>query len=99
MKDFKVFIQEQGVVGLAVGFILGGAVSALVAGFVTGIVDPLIAWLFDTGNLAEQTTAVGDAELAWGNVVALAINFVVVAAVVYFGVKNLGLDKLDKEKK
>ena len=99
MKDFKVFIQEQGVVGLAVGFILGGAVSALVAGFVTGIVDPLIAWLFDTGNLAEQTTAGGDAELAWGNVVALAINFVVVAAVVYFGVKNLGLDKLDKEKK
>ena len=98
MKDFRDFVQEQGVVGLAVGFILGGAVSALVAGFVTGIVDPLIAWLFDTGNLAEQTSQVGDAELAWGNVVALALNFVVVAAVVYFGVKGLGLDKLDKKK-
>ena len=99
MKDFKVFIQEQGVVGLAVGFILGGAVSALVAGFVTGIIDPLIAWLFDTGNLAAQTSEVGDATLQWGNVVSLFINFVVVAAVVYFGVKKLGLDKMDKEKK
>ena len=99
MKDFKIFIQEQGVVGLAVGFILGGAVSGLVEGFVTGIIDPIIAWLFDTGNLAEQTSEVGDAELMWGNVVALAINFVVVATVVYFGVKKLGLDKLDKEKK
>lgn len=96
MKDFKVFIQEQGVVGLAVGFILGGAVSALVAGFVTGIIDPIIAWLFSTGNLATQTTKVGSATLQWGNVLALAINFVVVAAVVFFGVKKLGLDKLDK---
>ncbi len=98
MKDFKQFIQEQGVVGLAVGFILGGAVSALVAGFVTGIIDPLIAWLFDTGNIAAQTSDVGDATLQWGNVVSLFINFVVVAAVVYFGVKKLGLDKMDKEK-
>ena len=98
MKEFKEFIQEQGVVGLAVGFILGGAVSALVAGFVTGIIDPLIAWVFNTGNLAFQTAEVGDAELAWGSVVSLAINFVVVAAVVYFGVKKLGLDKLDKKK-
>ena len=98
MKEFKQFIQEQGVVGLAVGFILGGAVSALVAGFVTGIVDPLVAWLFDTGNIATQTSTVGEAELAWGSVVSLAINFVIVAAIVFFGVKKLGLDKLDKEK-
>lgn len=99
MGDFKKFIQEQGVVGLAVGFILGGAVSSLVEGFVVGIVDPVIAWLFDTGNLAAQTSEVGDATLAWGSVTALAINFIIVAAVVYFGVKKLGLDKLDKEDK
>ncbi len=98
MKDFKLFVQEQGVVGLAVGFILGGAVSALVAGFVTGIVNPIIAWLFDSESLSAQTTKIGEAELKWGSVVALFINFIVVAAVVYFGVKKLGLDKLDKEK-
>lgn len=96
MKDFKKFLGEQGVVGLAVGFILGGAVSGLVEGFVTGIVDPIIGWLFNTGNIASQTSEVGDATLLWGNVVALAINLVVVAAVVYFGVKKMGLDKLDK---
>lgn len=99
MNDFKEFIQEQGVVGLAVGFILGGAVSQLVAGFVTGIVDPLIAALFGTGNLALQASDVGDATLLWGSVVSLTLNFIVIAAVVYFGVTKLGLDKLDKEKK
>ncbi len=99
MNGFKQFIQEQGVVGLAVGFILGGAVSGLVEGFVTGIIDPIIGWLFNTGNLALRTADIGDATLMWGSVVSLALNFMVVAAVVYFGVKQLGLDKLDKENK
>lgn len=96
MKDFKKFLAEQGVVGLAVGFMLGGAASALVAGFVTGIVDPIVAAIFGTGNLVVKTSNIGDATLQWGSVVALALNLVVVAAVVYFGVKKLGLDKLDK---
>jgi len=37
MKGFLDFIREQGVVGLAVGFILGGAVSKLVASLVADI--------------------------------------------------------------
>lgn len=98
MRGFKLFIQEQGVVGLAVGFILGGAVSALVKGFVEGIINPIIAWLFGTEGLAAKTSQIGDATLQWGNVVSLIINFMIVAAVVYFGVMKLGLDKLDKKK-
>lgn len=97
MKGFMDFIREQGVVGLAVGFILGGAVSAFVASFVDGIVNPLVAWLFGTEGLETNTSAVGDATLSWGAVVAAAINFAVIAAVVYWGVKGLGLDKMDKE--
>jgi len=42
MKGFMDFIREQGVVGLAVGFILGGAVSKLVASLVTDIINPII---------------------------------------------------------
>lgn len=34
MKGFLNFIREQGVVGLAVGFILGGAVSKVVSAIV-----------------------------------------------------------------
>ena len=34
MKGFLTFIREQGVIGLAIGFILGGAVSKVVAAFV-----------------------------------------------------------------
>ncbi len=103
MKDFMNFIRTQGVVGLAVGFILGGAVSQLVEGLVAGIIDPLIAWAFGTNNLTQQFATLGEgpeaAVLSWGAVVVLLINLIVVAAVVYFGVKGLKLDKLDKKKK
>lgn len=99
MKDFMDFIREQGVVGLAVGFILGGAVSQLVEALVAGIINPLIAAVFDTSSLSSYTAEVGDAVISWGAVVAVAINFVVIAAVVYWGVKGLKLDKADKKSK
>jgi large conductance mechanosensitive channel len=95
---FVTFIRKQGVVGLAVGFILGGAVSGFVDSFVNNLVNPVIGWLFDIGSLASNTTTIGDATLGWGAAVAALINFVIIAAVVYYGVKGLGLDKLDVEK-
>ena len=98
MKGFMDFIREQGAVGLAVGFILGGAISQLVEALVAGIINPLIAAVFDTASLASNTATVGDAVISWGAVVAVAINFVAIAAVVYWGVKGLGLDKADKKK-
>ena len=99
MEGFKTFIQEQGVVGLAVGFILGGAVSDFVAKFVEGIVNPLVAAVFSTDGLESNTASVGDATLEWGAVVAALISFLIIAGVVYWGVKGLGLDKMDKEAK
>jgi large-conductance mechanosensitive channel len=43
-------------------------------------------------------TTIGSATLKWGAFVSTIIDFVIVAAVVYFGFKALGLDKLDKKK-
>lgn len=97
MKEFSNFIQEQGVVGLAVGFILGGAISTFVSDFADGVVNPIVAAIFNTESLYENSATIGDAQLFWGAVVASAINFVIIAAVVYFGVKKLRLDKLDKK--
>lgn len=41
--------------------------------------------------------AVGPVEIMWGNFVAVLIDFLVVAAVVYWLFKGLGLEKLDKK--
>ncbi len=99
MKNFINFIREQGVVGLAVGFILGGAVSKVVASLVTDIINPILGLLLGAaGNLKEASLLMGPVKLMWGSFVSTTIDFVVIALVVYFGVMALKIDRLDKKK-
>ena len=89
------FVREQGVVGLAVGFILGGAVSKVVTALVNDIVNPLLgAVLGSTSGLKSMTLG----PVLLGDFVAVTIDFLIIAAVVFFLVKGLGFDKLDKKK-
>ena len=98
MKGFIEFIREKGVVGLAVGFILGGAVSKVVSAFVTDLINPLLGIVLGAAKgLETATLKIGSAQILWGNFVSVMIDFLVIALVVYFGVKVLGLDKLDKK--
>lgn len=99
MKGFIDFIREQGVVGLAVGFILGGAVSKVVASLVGDIINPLLGLaLGATGGLQTASFSIGSAEILYGHLIGVLIDFLVIALVVYLGVKLLKLDKLDKKK-
>lgn len=99
MKGFLEFIREQGVVGLAVGFILGGAVSKIVASIVNDLINPVLGLILGaTGDFKTAFFQVGSAKIMWGNFIATTIDFIVIALVVYVGVKILKLDKLDKKK-
>jgi large conductance mechanosensitive channel len=99
MKSFIEFIREQGVVGFATGFILGGAVSDLVKALVADIVNPFINLAL--GRVQALKTATFDvfgASVAWGDFLVALINFFVLAVVVYLVFKIL-LGKLDRPKK
>ena len=62
MRNFINFIREQGVVGLAVGFILGGAVSKTVSALVEDLVNPVVGILLNkVGNLKDITVTIGGA--------------------------------------
>ena len=99
MKGFINFIREQGVVGLAVGFILGGAVSKVVASLVGDIINPILGVILGAaGELKGAYLQIGPAKLMWGSFFNAVIDFMVIALVVYYGVKALKLDKLDKKK-
>lgn len=98
-SDFVDFIRSQGVVGFAVAFILGGAVSALVASVVTNIVNPILGVILGSArDLAANSVNFFGGTIMYGKFLNDLINFIVIALVVYFGVKKLGLDKLDKPK-
>jgi large conductance mechanosensitive channel len=99
MKGFIDFIREQGVIGLAVGFILGGAVSNLVKSVVNDLINPILSVILGAaGNLRDAALKIGSVEILYGNFLANVIDFTVIALVVYYGIKGLGLDKLDKKK-
>lgn len=98
MTGFLDFIRERAVVGLAVGFILGTAVSGLVSAFITDIVNPLLGIVLGAAEgLRAATVTIAGAKLLWGDFVVALIDFLVVAFVVYIGVKILHLDRLDKK--
>jgi large conductance mechanosensitive channel len=98
-KGFIYFIREQGVVGLAVGFILGGSVSKVVSAIVTDLVTPFLGVILGAvGNLSDLYWQIGPAKIMWGDFVNNVINLIVIALVVYVGVKVFKLDRLDKKK-
>jgi large conductance mechanosensitive channel len=104
LQGFVDFVREQGVVGLAVGLILGIAAKSVVDSLVANIFNPLIGLLYGGGDFSSKfvclKTVAGECQskLGYGSFVNALISFVIVAGAVYFLVKGLKLDKLDKKK-
>lgn len=51
------------------------------------------------GELKDLTIPVSDTQIFIGNFLATLLDFTIIAAVVYFVIKGLGLDKIDRPKK
>lgn len=104
-RGFMDFVREQGVVGLAVGLAIGTAATVLVKSIVDNMITPVIGALLpgssDLNSKYICLEKVGEQcvnRFAWGPVVSNMISFLAIAAVIYFVVKGLKLDKLDKKK-
>ena len=85
MKGFKDFLMRGNVVDLAVAFVIGLAVVALIGSIVAGIINPLIAAVFGQTDLTSVGTfTINNADFSLGLVLDALVNFLAVAAVVYF---------------
>lgn len=95
MDGFKKFILRGNVVDLAIGVVIGAAFSTVVSNFTTNVLSPFIG-LFGNGNFdsltwcvtgtcgVDATGAYTGHVLAYGTVLTALLNFLIVAAVVYF---------------
>lgn len=106
LKAFVTFIQTQGVIGLAIGLVLGGAVSILVKSLVDNIVMPPLGLLLGSaeglkglsvtiGNTADGVPAI----LHYGIFLNDLINFVVIAFVIYIIATLFKIEKITKDAK
>lgn len=103
LKEFREFALRGNMVDLAIGVIIGGAFGGLVTSIVADILTPIIAVItggIDFSNLYVQlsgTTVVHDlaaarkagAVIAYGNFLTLAINFIIIAFVLFMVVKAM----------
>lgn len=90
LQGFRDFILRGNVVELAVAVVIGTAFNAIVTVLVDALINPLIALFFDASRLQDAlkvtvpTLFDGTSTFAFGAVIAAVINFLVVAAAVYF---------------
>lgn len=105
-KEFKEFAMRGNVIDLAVGVIIGGAFQKIVTSVVNDLVMPLIGLITKGSNFAskfvaldggeyatiEEATEAGAAILTYGNFIAVTIDFIIMAFVIFLLVK--GLNKL-----
>jgi large conductance mechanosensitive channel len=87
LKDFKDFLLRGNVVDLAVAVVMGTAFVAIVTAFTNGIINPLLAMFGGTSELGWGVRLVSNKPatfVAIGPIVTAAINFVIIAAILYF---------------
>lgn len=93
LKGFRDFIVRGNVVDLAVGVIMGAAFSAVVGSLVADVITPIIGAIF--GRPDFSSIAVGPVMI--GKFINAIVNFVLVAAGVYFFIV-LPINRLTKKK-
>ena len=89
IKGFREFILRGNVIELAVAVVIGAAFTMIVNSIVAGIIDPLIALIFQADSLEDVgVTLVGlsgnKVFFPLGDILGALINFAAVAVVVYF---------------
>lgn len=101
LKGFKDFVMRGNVVELAIAVVIGTAFTAVVTAVVTNILNPLIASIGGTNVQGLAWTIVegnGKSTMDFAAVLTAIINFMLIAAVVYF-VLVVPMKKLEERRK
>lgn len=99
VSGFLDFLREHTVVSLAVGFAIATQAQTVIKQLIASFIDPLYGLLFSQKLSAKVVTLHfhGRAQaFAWGAFVYTFIDFLFVLGAIYFIIKSLKLDKLDK---
>jgi large conductance mechanosensitive channel len=87
LKGFKEFLLRGNVVDLAVAVVIGTAFVAIVTAFTNGIINPILAVFGKPDELGLGFRLVADKPATFvqvGPIITAVINFVIIAAVLYF---------------
>jgi len=83
-KGFRDFILRGNVMDLAVAVIIGAAFTAIVTALTDNIIKPLLGAIIGKPDFGYLIGHVNGGEVKYGNFITACVNFLILAAVVYF---------------
>ncbi len=84
LKEFRDFLLRGNIVELAVAFVMGVAFAAVVTSLVDNLVMPVVAMIIGKPDFNDLTFTINDAVFRYGAFITDAIQFVAIAAAVFF---------------
>ena len=85
IDGFKKFIAQGNAVDLAVGVVIGAAFGTVITAIVNNLINPIIAGIVGKPSFNDILVfGVGDATVRLGVIITAVVNFLLIAAAVYF---------------
>jgi large conductance mechanosensitive channel len=84
IKGFRDFLMRGNVVDLAVAVIIGAAFGGVVSAFADDFVGGIIGAIGGSPDFSGAGAEVNGSKIIWGSTITALINFLIVAAVIYF---------------
>ena len=107
-EEFKAFAMRGNVLDMAVGVVVGGAFGKITTSIVNDIIMPLISmitggldfsawkWVLKEAVMEGETVITPEVAVNFGNLIAVVVDFVIIAFAVFCMVK--ALNKLHRKK-
>ena len=99
LKEFKEFISKGNIVDMAIGFIIGSAFGKIVTSLVNDIFMPIIGVIIGGLDFSNLSIKVGNSAIMYGSFIQNVVDFLIVAACIFFMIKVLSKFKKKEEVK
>lgn len=84
LKGFRDFVLRGNVVDLAVAVVIGAAFSGIINSLVSDIINPLISAIVGKPNFSYLVAQINGGKITYGNFINAVIQFLIIAAALYF---------------
>jgi large conductance mechanosensitive channel len=84
LQEFKDFLMKGNLIELAVAFVMGLAFAAVVNSLIANLVMPILAAIVGKPDFSALTFTINDSVFRYGSFITDVIQFVAIAAAVFF---------------
>ena len=83
LRDFKSFLVKQNALALAIGVVIGAALTKVVTAIVDDVIMPIVAVAQPNGNWQKATLDLGRFHFLVGDLLNAILNFLIIGFVVW----------------